>query len=97
MIRREDLKTMKPETISLLYRNGDLDHLLSETEVAREARLLSEAEGEAGASDPSNIDQGNRGTPPRSGRRSLSRMTPQEIVEARRRGDLDALMRGEVG
>jgi len=41
-------------------------------------------------------DHGARGTPAPRGRARLQGMTPEQIVEARRRGDLDALLNGET-
>jgi hypothetical protein len=95
MIQRDDLKHMRPETIVALRRDGDLDHLMrGQTD---EERWTAEAEADAADAGGGDIDQGARSTQqPRTTRERLRQMTPQQIVEARRRGDLDPLLRGEV-
>jgi hypothetical protein len=89
MIQRSDLKRMSSGEIVAAFRKGELDHLLQ----AGEQRRAREREAPDASDD---IDQGARSKPPRSVRESVRQMTPQQIVAAHRRGDLDALLRGEV-
>jgi hypothetical protein len=97
VIHRDDLKKMKPETIAAAFRAGDLDHLLApESGEEQSAEAAPEPESGEAPGTTSNADQGARGTPARSLRAALQSMSPSEIVEAHRRGDLDALMRGQV-
>jgi hypothetical protein len=95
-VSRADLRNMAPEEVAQLHRSGDLDHLMrQESNDDRVARWQAEArEAQAGEPAPpaGNADQGSRGTQPKTGRDRLRGMTAEQIVAARRSGELDDLL-----
>jgi hypothetical protein len=94
-ITRDELRTMDPEEVTRLHKSGELNDLLNPAsgEAAAEVEPEPQPEPPLGSAD-----QGARGGgPPRriTSRDQLRGKSAAEIVELRRTGRLDGLMRGE--
>lgn len=89
----ETVRRMTPDEVVAARKEGLLDDLMSGNAPEPEA-TKPEPEG----ARPGGADQGAMGASPPAGTRAWLRwLGPQRIVELRRSGKLNALMRGEHG